>query len=81
MRGTFFVRMKTDLIKHRPLRALYFCIPNQLLKASFQRFLKCKKPVINDWLFLVDRNIELSNLIWEGLEEVSRINLFLLIPF
>ena len=43
-------------------------------------------------VFLVDRNIELSNLddiydmsrqrmIWEGLEEVSRINLFLLIPF
>ena len=43
-------------------------------------------------VFLVDRNIELSNLddfsdmsrqrlIWEALEEVSRINLFLLIPF
>ena len=34
---------------------------------------KQKKPVISDWLFLVERSIELSNLIWEGLEEIEQL--------
>jgi hypothetical protein len=36
---------------------------------SFQRFLKCKKPVISDWLFLVAGDQAISNFL-EGCEMV-----------
>jgi hypothetical protein len=57
---------------------------HSFLKVNFQRFWKRKKPVKFDWLFLVERSIELSNLddfsdmsrqrlIWEGLEQIESI--------
>jgi hypothetical protein len=62
------------LYKEKPsAKSAFFLHFHSLLKTCYQRFWKCKKPVISDWLFLVDRNIELSNLIWEGLGELERI--------
>jgi hypothetical protein len=40
--------MKSQTASHS-----FFLHSHSLLKVHFQHFLKCKKPVINDWLFLV----------------------------
>jgi hypothetical protein len=66
---------KGGLYKEKPsAKSALFLHFHSLLKACYQRFWKCKKPVISDWLFLVDRNIELSNLIWEGLLIITSLN-------
>jgi len=74
------------LNKEKPsAKSALFLHFHSLLKACYQRLWKCKKPVISDWLFLADRNIELSNLdalfdrsrqslIWGGLQQIESIN-------
>ena len=52
-RCCFYANINNDFFRstvrcHEPIFTSH-----SLLKASFQHFLKCKKPVINDWLFLV----------------------------
>jgi hypothetical protein len=76
---------KGGLYKEKPsAKSALFLHFHSLLKACYQRFWKCKKPVISDWLFLVERSIELSNLddiydksrqclIWEGLINLNSI--------
>jgi hypothetical protein len=39
-------------------------------ESELSTLLEMQKASQFDWLFLVDRNIELSNLIWEGLGEI-----------
>jgi hypothetical protein len=65
---------------NRPQRGLYYEKPDRFalflfafpfaFESSLSTLLEMQKPVKFDWLFLVDRNIELSNLIWEGLGEI-----------
>jgi hypothetical protein len=49
---------------------------NPLLKVNFQRFLKRKKPVEFDWLFLVAGKDQISNYL-EGYELVVELWLFM----